>query len=308
MTSARRYLAWISLVAVWVLWGSTYLAIRVGVETLPPYLMIGVRYVIAGALLYAIHYALAPKFRKPSLPSPRQFAHIAVTGVLLLVIGNGLLAVSETRVPSGLSALLLASTPIWMLVLEAIRVRKPIGFTSIAGMVIGSIGIALLVGEPAGGNAFYAIVILFSGFAWALGSVYARGTEHHPLAAPLEMLVGGVLSVIVGSALGEWSRLSLAAVSPQSWMGMLWLITGGALAGYTAYAFVVRTLPAATVSTYSYVNPVVAVILGATLLHEPVTWNILAGGTAVVASVVVILLGNRRPERETCNALAEDAA
>jgi drug/metabolite transporter (DMT)-like permease len=205
--------------------------------------------------------------------------------------------------------LLLASTPIWMLLLEAIRVRKPIGWTSIAGMVIGSLGIALLVGErTGGGDPVWAGVILFSGFAWALGSVYARGASHHPLAAPLEMLAGGALAVIVGTCLGEWSQLSLATVSLQSWMGMVWLITGGAMAGYTAYAFIVRTLPAATVSTYCYVNPVVAVILGTTLLHEPLTWNILAGGAAVIASVVVILLGNRKPESETARALAEDAA
>jgi drug/metabolite transporter (DMT)-like permease len=293
---ARRYLPWIALVAVWFLWGSTYLAIRVGVETLPPYLMIGTRYVIAGVLLFGLQWTFAPSDKKPPLPAPAQLLHIAVVGVLLLTIGNGLLAVSETRVDTSISALLVASTSIWMLVLEALRVRKPIGTASIAGLIVGMLGIGLLVGEPSGrADTIYLILLLVSAFSWALGSVYARGTDHHPLAAPLEMFTGGLLAVVVGLCLGEGSHLNVAAVSLQSWLGMLWLIIGGAMAGYTAFAFVLRTLPAATVSTFNYVNPVVAVLLGVTFLHEPLTWNVAAGGAAVIASVVVILLGNREP-------------
>ncbi|HZY98651.1 MAG TPA: EamA family transporter [Candidatus Baltobacteraceae bacterium] len=292
--SGRRYLPWIALIAIWFLWGSTYLAIRVGVETIPPYLMIGTRYMIAGVLLFALQWAFAPRDRKPPLPTLKQALHIAITGALLLTIGNGLLSVSETRVDTSIAALLVASTPIWMLVLEAIRVRKPIGMTSIAGLIVGTLGIGLLVGQPSGqADVLYTVLLLVSAFSWALGSVYARATEHHPLAAPVEMFIGGALAVVVGLCLGEGSHFELARVSLQSWLGMLWLITGGAMAGYTAFAFAVRTLPAATVSTYCYVNPVVAVLLGVTFLHEPMTRNVAAGGAAVIASVVVILLGNR---------------
>lgn len=294
MGSVRRYLPWISLVAIWILWGSTYLAIRVGVETIPPYLMIGTRYVIAGVLLFFIMWELAPSDKKPPLPTPVQLLRITVVGVLLLTIGNGLLAVSETRVDTSIAALLVASTSIWMVVLEAIRVRKPIDATSIAGLVLGMLGIALLVGAPSGrADIFFMLLLLVSAFSWAVGSVYARATEHHPLAAPIEMFAGGFLAVIVGLCRGEGSHLNLAAVSLQSWLGMLWLITAGAMAGYTAFAYVVRTLPAATVSTFNYVNPVVAVVLGVTFLHEPMTWNVAAGGVAVIVSVVVILVGNR---------------
>lgn len=162
---ARRYLPWISLVAIWFLWGSTYLAIRVGVETIPPYVMIGTRYMIAGGLLLALQMALAPRNEKPPLPTPVQLLRIAVTGILLLTIGNGLLAVSETRVDTSVAALLVASTPIWMLALEAIRVRKPIGGASIAGLVVGTGGRAvgrspvgwrkrLLCGAPAAQRVF----------------------------------------------------------------------------------------------------------------------------------------------------------
>lgn len=295
----RRYLPWIALVAIWFLWGSTYLAIRVGVQTIPPYLMIGTRYVIAGAILLGLQWLLAPRHKKPPLPTLRQLFHIAVVGVLLLTIGNGLLAVSETRVDTSIAALLVASTSIWMLLLEAIRVRKPIGGASIAGLVLGTLGIALLVGKPSGGSdVFYLLLLLLSAFSWALGSIYARGTEHHPLTAPIEMFTGGLLAAIIGLCVGEGSHLNLAAVSLQSWLGMLWLIIGGALAGYTAFAYVLRTLPAATVSTFNYVNPVVAVLLGVTFLHEPMTWHVAAGGVAVIASVVVILLGNPSAEGE----------
>ncbi len=306
-TASRRYLPWVALVAVWILWGSTYSAIRVGVETIPPYLMIGVRYVVAGSLLWAIHYAVSSP--KPALPPPRDLARIAATGVLLLVLGNGLLAMAETRVPSGIAALLVASMPIFMLVLEALRVRKMMSLPSIAGLVIGTAGVALLVGEQSGrANGALAAAILFGSFCWALGTVYARGTSHHSLTAPLEMVIGGVVAVAVGLALGEAKHFELAAVTAQSWYGMLWLITGGAMVGYTAYSYIVRTLPAPTVATYAYVNPVVAVLLGVLLLREPVTWNLVAGGAAIVLSVAVILIGNRRLEVELEGGDAEEPA
>jgi drug/metabolite transporter (DMT)-like permease len=305
--TVKKYLPWIALGAVWILWGSTYLAIRVAVETLPPYLMVGTRYVIAGVLLGALQWAFAKQ--KPSMPTRKELGRIAVTAVLLLVIGNGLLCFTETRVPSGIAALLVASVPIWMLVLESIRLRTMMSWASVAGLLAGSAGMVLLVGEQSrSANAFYAVLILIGSFAWALGTIYARGTEHHhPLSAPLEMSIGGAVAVVVGLLIGEAQHFSLAAVSAQSIYGMLWLITGGAMAGYTAFAFIVRTLPAPTVATYGYVNPIVAVILGAAVLHEPVTWNVVAGGAAVILSVVIILVGNRRKQVEEDLLLAEDA-
>jgi drug/metabolite transporter (DMT)-like permease len=128
--------------------------------------------------------------------------------------------------------------------------------------------------------------------------IYARGKNHGPLTPALEMLIGGIVSTLVALALGEESQVNVAAIAPSSLWGMLWLITAGAMLGYSAFAYAVRTLPTATVATYAYVNPVVAVILGGLLLHEPVTWNILIGGAAVIVSVVVILLGNRQAAEE----------
>jgi drug/metabolite transporter (DMT)-like permease len=288
---------WIALGIVYLFWGSTYLGIRVAVETIPPYLMTGVRYSIAGLLL--LGWQRLTVKRNPGMPSARELLRIASTAFLLLVVGNGLLCLSETRVESGTSALLIATTPIWMLLLDAFRRRRPPSFVAVAGMAVGSAGIAALVGRGTGHvNALFGGMILLASFAWALGSVFVRRENHHPFTASLEMSIGGALCILVGLATGEGSQLHLNSISPASLWGMLWLITGGALVGYSAYAYVIRKLPTSTVATYGYVNPVVAVILGALVLGERVTWNLVIGGAAVVLSVVLILLGNREVSSE----------
>ncbi|HEY1883306.1 MAG TPA: EamA family transporter [Candidatus Cybelea sp.] len=288
---------WIALGIVYVFWGSTYLGIRVAVETIPPYLMTGVRYAIAGLLLLSWQWLTAK--HKPGLPSRRELLRIASTAFLLLVVGNGLLCLSETRVESGTSALLIATTPIWMILLDALRARRLPSLLAVAGLIVGSVGIAVLVGRGAGhANALFAGLILLASLSWALGSVFVGREHHHPFTASLEMSIGGALCIVVGLASGEASQLHVAAISAASLWGMLWLITGGALVGYSAYAYVVRVLPTATVATYGYVNPIVAVILGALVLGERVTWNVLLGGVAVVLSVILILLGSRDVSEE----------
>lgn len=256
--------------------------------------MTGTRYVIAGAILFAFQWLFSKK--KLSLPSRAELRRIAIIAILLLPIGNGLLCIGETRVETGTAALLIASSPMFMVVLDAIGARTMPSLLAVAGILVGTAGIAALVGKSsAHADTTMAILILISSFSWALGSVYARGrSEHHPLTASLEMLIGGLISVLVGVAIGEATHLQLAAISAVSLWGMAWLIVAGAMIGYSAFAYAVRTLPTATVATYGYVNPVVAVILGALILQESVTWRLLLGGAAVVASVVLILLGNRR--------------
>ncbi len=283
---------WVALVVVYFVWGSTYLGIRLAVATIPPYLMTGVRWIIAGALLFAIQW-LASKER--ALPSLAEVGRAAVTAALLIVGGNGLLCIAEQRVESGTAALLVASTPIWMVLLDALRARRAPDLKVVAGLIFGTAGIAVLVGKTAGhGDAFFAWLVLLASLSWAIGSVYARGNQHRAYTASVEMLIGGVMSLAVGLAIGEAGHLDIAAISRDSLWGMLWLITGGAMLGYSAYAYAVRSLPTPIVATYGYVNPVVAVILGAIVLHEPVTWSLLAGGAAVVLSVVSILAGSQR--------------
>ncbi len=283
---------WAALVTVYLVWGSTYLGIRVAVGTIPPYVMTGFRYMVAGCLLFALQWCFART--RPSLPDRRELLQIVVVAALLLCIGNGLLCLAETRVESGTSALLLASTPIFMVLLDALRVRRVPRLTAICGIVLGTAGIAALVGRSAGNaDPWNAGMILIGALAWALGSVYAGTRTLRPLTASLEMIAGGVMCSIVAVATGETARFNVHAVTPASLWGLVWLITGGAMLGYSAFAYAVRRLPTATVATYGYVNPVVAVILGALVLHEPLTWNVLGGGAAVIVSVVLILIGNR---------------
>jgi len=285
-------LPWIALVTVYFVWGSTYLGIRVAVATIPPFLMAGSRYLTAGLLLMGLQWLISKE--KPSLPGRDLLLRIAASAVLLIVIGNGILCLAETRVEAGTAALLVTSTPIWMLLFSALRARKLPGWTAIAGVVLGSAGMAVLIGKhTAHADALFAGLILVGSASWALGSIYARDREHHPLTAALEMTIGGAGLTLVGLLVGEAGRLDVHAVTAQSWWGWLWLLTGGAMLGYTAYAYTLRTLPTATVSTYAYVNPVVAVTLGALLLGERVTWNVVAGGAAIVVSVALILIGSR---------------
>lgn len=260
--------------------------------------MTGTRYIIAGALLFALQWLFSKT--KPSLPSGAEMRRIATIAILLLPIGNGLLCVGETRVETGTAALLIATSPMFMVILGALFARRLPSLFSVAGILVGTAGIVALVGRSsAHADTVMAILILISSFSWALGSVYARGrSEHHPLTASLEMLFGGLVSVLVGVALGETTHLHIAAVSAVSLWGMAWLIVAGAMIGYSAFAYAVRTLPTATVATYGYVNPVVAVILGALILREAVTWRLLAGGAAVILSVLLILIGNRRTAAE----------
>ena len=296
--SIQRFIPYIALAIVWVVWGSTYLAMRVAVETIPPFVMAGIRYTIAGVLMTLILAA----FNRHALrmPTKAQWIRIAITGALLLLIGNGLICFGEQRVPSGIAALVAATVPLWMLVFDAAASRKRPPAASIVGLVLGTAGMALLVGVPrADVQLTFVLLIAVASFSWALGSVIARRSSHepHPLQIGLEMTVGGVLLLIAGLATGEFRAFDIHAASQASLYAMLWLITAGAMIGYSAYGIAVRALPTPIAATYAYVNPIVAVLLGAWLLHEAVTWNVVAGGIAIVGAVVAIAGGQRTSSR-----------
>lgn len=290
-------LSWISLITVWILWGSTFLGIRLAVQSIPPLLMAGSRYFIAGVLLAFVLWVrererLTP-IRLPDLKS------VIVTAVLLLVIGNGSLSYGEMQLPSGLAALIVAGVPIWMLVIDALFTRKIHGFAAL-GIIAGTIGMIALVGMPSAHVPLgSALAVVGGSISWALGSVLAR-REHshrtHPLFPALEMIAGGLLLCVCGAALGEVRALHIASITAPSIAGYLWLIVMGSMVAYTAYGYAVRTLPTNVVSTYAYVNPIVAVTLGALFLREPLTLNVLAGGATIVIAVVIILIGTRRKE------------
>lgn len=287
-------LSWIALITVWFVWGSTFLGIRVAVQSIPPLLMAGTRYVVAGALLGAIVWVLQGRNRRKITRD--ELLAAVVTAFLLLLCGNGLLCVSEVRLESGTAALLVATTPMWMILIDAFLARKLRG-TALAGIVLGTLGIIALVGAPSmQGSLQAAMLVLIGSFAWAVGSVYARrhSAQHlNPILPALEMFVGGIMLSIAGVTAGELHGVHLAQLPLAAVGGWVWLVLAGAMIAYSAYAYAVRTLPTNIVATYAYVNPIVAVILGALILKESPAWNVLAGGGAIVLSVITIMLGNR---------------
>jgi drug/metabolite transporter (DMT)-like permease len=294
VTTARHpVLPWLALITVWVLWGSTYLGIAVAVETIPPLLMAGLRFLTAGAVMFAV---VGPRHaRGAQRPTGRQLRSTLIIAVLLLVCGNGLLSIGETSIDSGLAALIVATVPVWMILINAAVTRTRITATMMLALALGTVGVGVLVGGPGarvdiGG----AVVVLIASLCWAAGSVYSRGAAlpSHPLVvASLQMIVGGLVLIIVAAVAGEFGRLDLAAVSARSITGFLWLVVAGSMIAFTAYGYVNTTLPNDTVATYAYVNPVVAVVLGALLGQEPLSPNLLLGGAVIVSAVVLIVAG-----------------
>jgi drug/metabolite transporter (DMT)-like permease len=288
--------------AVYVVWGSTYLAIRYAVESMPPFLMAAARFIVSGAILYA--WARA---KGSTRPTPLQWRDAAITGVLMLCFGNGLVGWAEQRVPSGLAALLVAVVPLWMVLIDWVLPRgiRPRGLV-IAGVLIGFAGLAVLVrpGTTAGDGSLdraAALVLIGASFAWACGSVFNRygaRPDSAALSTGLQMLGGSVGLVAIGVARGETSQLQLAHVTSQSWIGWLYLVSFGSLVGFTAYIFLLRTVSPAKASTYAYVNPLVAVFLGWAIAGESITTRTLRAAAIILAGVAMITASQGRAEAE----------
>lgn len=289
----------LAFAAVYVIWGSTYLAIRYAVETIPPFLMAGCRFLIAGSILY-----LWMRLRGAPRPTSRQWAGSALVGALLLLVGNGGLCWAERQVPSGLASLLLATIPIWMVLLDSLRQDgSKLHRQVIAGMALGVAGLALLVG-PAhlwGGSRMDlsgAGVLALSAFSWSLGSVLSHKVSlpRAPLlAAALEMLTGGVMLLLLGLVSGEVGQLHLQSVAPRSLAGLIYLIAAGSLVGFTSYIWLLRTVPTTRVATYAFVNPAVAVFLGWALGSEPLTGRELIASATIIAGVALIITHQPAP-------------
>ncbi|MDB4891991.1 MAG: protein of unknown function transrane [Gemmatimonadetes bacterium] len=293
--------------AVYIIWGSTYLAIRFAVETLPPLLMAGARFLVAGLILL-----LWARVRKPDLkPTKIDWKTGLISGALLLLGGNGGVVWAEQRVPSGIAALLVAVVPLWMVLLDWWRPRgqrPPI--LVFAGLGLGLVGLSLLVGPDAlSGHGEIsisgAIVLVLASLAWAAGSLY---TKHAPRAssglnaAGTQMIAGGLLLVIAAVLAGEPSHMDLEHASTRSLLGFLYLLTFGSLVGFTAYVYLLAHTTAAKAATYAYVNPVVAVALGWAFASEPVTSMTLLAAVVILAGVAIITAARDRdvnvPEEE----------
>jgi drug/metabolite transporter (DMT)-like permease len=288
-----------ALLTVYLVWGSTYLAIRYTVADLPPLLAMGVRFVLAGALMAGALGLLRgrPAFRM----SGQQLRTAAVCGLFLLVGGNGLVAVAEQDVDSGLAALLIAATPLWVVVLRALLRDRP-STATLLGLLLGMAGVVVLLLPGISGAAALGplLLVCLSSLLWSCGTVLAtrRPMPADPFATTVvQMGVGGAAMVLLGSVGGEWSRLDLDAVGSPSWIAFGYLVVVGSIAGYGAYVWLLARAPLSLATTYAYVNPAVAVALGALFLAEPLTPSVLVGGGVIIVAVAVVITAESRTRR-----------
>ncbi len=286
------------LITLYIVWGSTYLAIRVAVASLPPFLMAGSRFFTAGILLYAWL-----KFREWPTPSKNQWKSAFIVGGYLLLGGNGAVVWAEQVVPSGLTALLVSSVPIWLVLFSWMKGRtaRPSGLLA-AGIALGFIGVFVLVRPDSSleaSPAFYAGVaaLLFASLSWAWGSLYSKTADLPAspwMSTAIQMMAGGGLLLLAGIVHGEIGRIHVASFTAPAVGAWIYLVLLGSLVGYSAYVWVLKKAPIALAGTYAYVNPVVALILGALVLDEKVTGWMMAGAGLVVAGVALITTASAR--------------
>jgi drug/metabolite transporter (DMT)-like permease len=288
-----------ALLTVYLVWGSTYLAIKYVVAGLPPFLAMGVRFLLAGTLLLVA--VLALRGRDTLRMTRPQLGAAAVCGLFLLVGGNGVVAVAEQDVDSGLAALLIAGTPLWVVLLRAVLRDRPSAAT-VAGLLLGLTGVAVLLLPGVRGAADLGpmLLVCLSSVLWSCGTVLAtrRPMPRDPFAATVvEMAAGGLGLVVLGSLGGEWGRLDLDAAGASSWVAFGYLVLVGSVVAYSAYVWLLARAPLSLVTTYAYVNPAVAVVLGALFLSEPLTANVLVGGTIIIAAVAWVISAEARSRR-----------
>lgn len=277
---------WAALLIVWVVWGSTYLAIKVGVESMPPLLMAGARFAIAGLIM--LPFAL----RGGSRPQRAEWVGCGITGVLMLG-ANAALSYAEKTVPSGLASLLIATVPLFMLGFDAALNRVRLGWAPLLGLVVGLCGVGFLSGADRGHVSAAGVVIcLCAAACWALGTILTRRvtTPASPaLGSSMQMIVAGAVLLAAAAVSGEAGSFQFTAVSGRSWLAFVYLIFIGSVVAFSAYVVAVRALPTATVATYAYVNPVIAVLLGTAILGERLSASMLLGGALIVSAVVLVV-------------------
>jgi len=299
-TNRRAYGAW---AVVCIVWGTTYLAIRIGLETLPPLVMAGARYAVAGTILAAIL-----KARGERLPPVSAWPSLALLGTLLLGLGNGGVVWAEQTVPSGLTALLVATTPFWLTGIDALLPDgEPLTARHALGLVVGFSGIVALVWPDLrlGGNRGFLTGVVSAKIAslgWTAGSLYARRRAHGAakdenvlVTAAFEMLFGGIVLLLAGAAVGELRDVS---VTPRTAAAFIYLVVFGAVVGFTAYAYALKHLPVAILSLYAYINPLIAVLLGTIVLREPFGSRVIVGTSIVFTGMALVRSGRRATDLE----------
>ena len=293
----RRLLPWLALLVVYVVWGSTYMAIRIAVREMPPFAAAAMRFGASGLVMAAIAF-----FVDRGRPTRRQLADYALVGILLLAFGNAMVMWAEQRITSGITALIVAMVPTWLTFFDGLRPHgQPWTLRVWLGVMVGMAGVAL-VARPGGGIAaghWPAVAgLMLASIAWSIGSLYSQSVPRRlPLfsAAAVEMIAGALL-LAVESRLMREDVGRFASASPHAWWALAYLAVFGSLVGFTAFAFCLNELPATTVGTYAYVNPVVAVLLGSLFLGEPVSAGLVAGAVLILGAVLLTTTRPRPPQ------------
>lgn len=298
-SSASRVSILLAFAAVYIIWGSTYLGIRFAIESIPPLLMAGSRYTLAGLLLYGVM-----RLRGEPAPTRRGWGTALLIGICLLAFGNGGVTLGEQYISSGLAALLVATVPMFLAVLgwwSGVS-RRPTPWVAL-GLACGMAGVYLLARAP--GSSHVALpgheglgmsLVLIAGLVWAIGSLYSKGHQPSPspfLSGGMQMLCGGLVMLVVGLIRGEADGFALAQVTTKSWLAYAYLVTAGSVVAFTAYIWLLRAVEPALAGTYAFVNPVVAVLLGWAFAGEALNVGMLGGAALIVVAVALVILGGR---------------
>ncbi len=292
---------WLALITLYIAWGTTYLAIRFAVETIPPFFMTGVRVLVAGLILYFWR-----RLAGDPAPNRLQWRSAIIIGTFLLVGGIGGVTLAEKYVPSGIAALIVATTPLWVVLVDAIRPGgSHLTLRSLAGVLIGLVGIFILVEQGSSSSQHTAInllgiaLILAATLSWSIGSIYSHSAQlpQSPLLATgMELLAGGLGSFLVGLLTGEGSQLNISAISLRSLSGLGYLIVIGSLVGFVCYTWLLRVAPTSQVVTYAYVNPLVAVVLGSLLAGEVLSPRVFVATPLILLSIGLIHMRQAKPK------------
>ena len=301
---------WLAFASVYVIWGTTYLAIKYVIDTMPPLLSMGLRYLLAGSALWL----LAPGSWR-TRPTRTDWLWAFTLGGLMLLAGNGIVAIVEGKMPSGVAALLIGVVPLWMTLIEWGSGGGRPSVASVLGIVLGFVGVGLLSFEGAGWaggkvDLLYVAILMFGTLCWAFGSVLSRrGGLKMPIlrSVALQMMAGSVLLFAAGLVRGEAAHVEPARISTASLVALLYLVTFGSIVAFTAYSWLLSVRPATMVSTYAFVNPVVAVAVGALLRHEPLAPRTILATLLVVAAVALVLYAKSRPTSKAAPPTAIEA-
>ena len=301
VVQSHRVAVVVSFLSIYLIWGSTYLAIRYAVETIPPLYTAGIRHLIAGTILLA--WCVAKRLR----PTWAQVRASIIIGAFFFLGGHGTLHWAEQKVPSGLASLIIASEPLWVFLLSAIAARQwRMNGTLLAGIILGFGGVGLLMGRSAltsGPGVFVgAMAVLLGAFSWSVGIVYSRRSHlsgHPLLLSALSLLSGSIQLLLAGTMVHEYRRFSLATISLRSWLALVYLILFGSVVAFTAYNWLLEHYSPTLVATHTYVNPLVAVLLGWLFAGEAVTFNVILSTAMVIGAVMLVDRGTARLQRGT---------